>query len=46
MAYNDNACCDLLSENCIFEPINNPEVLEEYKRMVVICFQKIVSLNR
>ncbi len=37
--------CDLLSKNCIFDLINNSIVLCNLVTVVVICFQKIVSLT-
>ena len=36
--------CDLLSKNCIFDLINNPIFIDNREGVVVICFQKIVSL--
>ena len=39
------ASCDLLSENCIFDLINNVTSLYSPLSAVVICFQKIVSLT-
>ena len=36
--------CDLLSKNCIFDLINNFHLKKGGKKLVVICFQKIVSL--
>ena len=36
--------CDLLSKNCIFDLINNLSGVVGALNVVVICFQKIVSL--
>ncbi len=37
--------CDLLSKNCIFDLINNVISSTFAADIVVICFQKIVSLT-
>ena len=37
-------CCDLLSKNCIFVLTNNYIIFDSGNIVVVICFQKIVSL--
>ena len=37
-------CCDLLSKNCIFVLTNNLPFFLWWQFIVVICFQKIVSL--
>ena len=37
-------CCDLLSKNCIFVLTNNFRCFPSSSSLVVICFQKIVSL--
>ena len=37
--------CDLLSKNCIFDLINNQSTFDNQDAVVVICFQKIVSLT-
>ena len=37
--------CDLLSKNCIFDFINNYDGFIQFINLVVICFQKIVSLT-
>ena len=37
-------CCDLLSKNCIFVLTNNMRTIKSRMVVVVICFQKIVSL--
>ena len=37
-------CCDLLSKNCIFDILNNVYFCHIFDDVVVICFQKIVSL--
>ena len=39
-----NACCELLSKNCIFDILNNSPLQKAISRTVVNCFQKIVSL--
>ena len=39
-----SGCCDLLSKNCIFLLTNNPSARLPPLQLVVICFQKIVSL--
>ena len=42
--YRDVLSCDLLSKNCIFDLINNFWTYQKLSHVVVICFQKIVSL--
>ena len=42
---NKRVCsCDLLSKNCIFVLTNNLVIIVQRNGLVVICFQKIVSL--
>jgi len=42
---NSSYSCDLLSKNCIFDLINNTSNQPCSGDLVVICFQKIVSLT-